>query len=84
MPRNGDPRHFEPVFDVGPPPRLVRRRARDDEPDSVKPARFPARLSEDQMTQVDRVERAAVDAQSHSRDSPLSRKSRLENVWTSV
>jgi hypothetical protein len=43
----------------------VRWSAGDHEPDPVEPARFAGLLGQDEMTQVDRVERAAEKPESH-------------------
>jgi hypothetical protein len=57
VPRHRDAHHLQAVGHGRPLARLVRRRAGDHEPDPVQPARLAARLGQDQVSQVDRVER---------------------------
>ena len=64
----GDPRHLQAVGHRRPAGRLVRRRPRHHEPDPVQRAGLAAGLGQEQVPQVDRVERAAEDAQPHRVD----------------
>ena len=57
--RHGDPGHLQAVGHRGPIARLVRRGPRDHEQDPVQAAGLAARLGQDQVAQVDRVERPA-------------------------
>ena len=60
-----DPGHLEAMSDRRPVSPLVRRSAGDDEPDPVEPAGLAALLGQDQVAEMDRVERAAEKPQSH-------------------
>ena len=65
-----DPGHLQAMGDRRPVAPLVRRRAGDHEPDPVQAARLAALLGQDQVAQVDRVERPAEKPQSHRQKSP--------------
>ena len=65
MPGHGDPGHLQAIRDTRLAAGLVRRLARHDEPDTVQTTRLTALLGQDQVSQMDRVERASEKPQAH-------------------
>ena len=66
MPRDGQFEHLAALLEPGDPAvRLVRRVGARHEPDLVEPGLVAALLGQDQVAHVDRVERAAEDADAH-------------------
>ena len=56
------PRHLDSIAGRDVRSRFVRRKSGDDEPNAVQFARFAARFRQNQMTQMNRVERTAENA----------------------
>jgi hypothetical protein len=62
MAGDGDPDHFQAVGHRGPAPRLVRRGPGEYEPDPIQAAHLATLLGQDQVAEVDRVERPAAES----------------------
>ena len=78
---DGDPGHLQAVGHRRPVAPLVRGRAGDHEPEPVQLAGLATLLGQDQVPEVDRVERAAEKPQSHRQKAPAEP---LRSPWSAI